>query len=267
MAVSTKIVQHILEFVRRFLKCIINPMKLTFLGTRGYIKSRTRRHHMHSSLLVEYKNTTIMIDCGEDWLLKVHKLNPDAILITHAHPDHAWGLKQGAPCPVYATQESWDNMQDYPIAKKHIIKPRKPFKIHNIHFEAFSASHSIKCPAVGYKITAGKTTIFYIPDVIAIAERKKALAKVQLYIGDGSTIQRSMVRTIGEALIKVGHAPIATQLGWCQKECVPQAIFSHCGSEIVDGDERTLKSRVNKLARERGLEAQIAFDDMEIQIS
>ena len=34
-----------------------------------------------------------MIDCGLDWLGKFEKLQPDAIVLTHAHPDHAWGLK------------------------------------------------------------------------------------------------------------------------------------------------------------------------------
>jgi phosphoribosyl 1,2-cyclic phosphodiesterase len=241
-------------------------MKLTFLGTRGYIKSRTRRHHMHTALKIEYRNKFIMLDCGEDWLTKIYKLNPDAIVITHAHPDHAWGLKQGAPCPVYASKKSWQEMADYPIKNKYIVKARKPFKIHGITFEAFPVLHSISCPAFGYKITAGKTSFFYIPDVIAITDRAKALANIKLYIGDGSAIKRSLVRSIGENLIKVGHASIFTQLGWCQKEGVTKAIFTHCGSEIVEGDERILKSVVNKLAQERNVDAQIAYDNMEILV-
>lgn len=94
----------------------------------------------------------------------------------------------------------------------------------------------------------------------------RALANIKLYIGDGSTIKRSLVRSIGEKLVKIGHASIFTQLEWCQKEGVTKAIFTHCGSEIVDGDERTLKSVVNKLAREREVNAQIAYDNMEISI-
>jgi len=65
-------------------------MKLTFLGTRGEIESRTRRHRMHSSLLVSYCGAKVMIDCGLDWLGKFEQLNADAIVLTHAHPDHAW---------------------------------------------------------------------------------------------------------------------------------------------------------------------------------
>src|SRR5437870_11375912 len=81
-------------------------MKLTFLGTRGEIDTRTRRHRMHTSLLVSHGGARAMIDCGLDWLGKFERLHPSAIVLTHAHPDHAWGLKRGAPCPVYAPQKT-----------------------------------------------------------------------------------------------------------------------------------------------------------------
>ena len=82
-------------------------MKLTFLGTRGEIEARTRRHNMHSSLMVSYRGKKVMVDCGADWLGRLGELKPKAVVVTHAHPDHAWGLKEGAPCPVYATKEAW----------------------------------------------------------------------------------------------------------------------------------------------------------------
>jgi ribonuclease BN (tRNA processing enzyme) len=80
-------------------------MKLTFLGTRGYIDSWNSRHRRHTSTLVTHRGKKVMIDCGEDWLKKVRRLAPDAIIITHPHPDHAFGLKGGTPCPVYAIQK------------------------------------------------------------------------------------------------------------------------------------------------------------------
>lgn len=61
-------------------------MKLTFLGTRGYIDERTPRHRMHASLRAEYRGKWVMVDCGEDWLDEVDRLRPRAIVITHAHP-------------------------------------------------------------------------------------------------------------------------------------------------------------------------------------
>jgi ribonuclease BN (tRNA processing enzyme) len=43
-------------------------MTLTFLGTRGNIDVRTRRHRRHTSTLVSYQGKRVMIDCGTDWL-------------------------------------------------------------------------------------------------------------------------------------------------------------------------------------------------------
>src|SRR5258707_8744732 len=89
------------------------PVKLTFLGTRGEIDTRTRRHRMHTSLLVSYRGANVMIDCGLDWLGKLKRVSPSAIVLTHAHPDHAWGLKEGAPCPVYAPEKTSRELRHY----------------------------------------------------------------------------------------------------------------------------------------------------------
>lgn len=48
------------------------------------------------------------------------------------------------------------------------------------------------------------------------------------------------------------------------KEGVPRAIFTHCGSRIVKGYERTLGAQVREMAEERGVEAEIAYDGMEV---
>ena len=236
-------------------------MKLTFLGTRGNIEPRSERHNMHSALLVEYYGERVLVDCGEDWRGEIDTIGPDAIVLTHAHPDHAWGLRDGAACPVYATEGTWADIDHYPIEERTVIEPRSPIKVRGIRFEAFPVDHSTRAPAVGYRIGAGRVTIFYVPDVVYIRNRTAALNDAQLYIGDGSTITRSMVRQVDDALI--GHVPLRTQLTWCQKEGVPEAIFTHCGSAIVDADPEEVAGTVNKLAKERGVEATIAVDGME----
>jgi len=237
-------------------------MKLTFLGTKGYIEASTRRHRRHSSLMVAYKGREVMIDCGEDWLGRITGLNPRAIMVTHGHPDHAWGLKKGAPCPVYATEETWKTVKGFDIGDPRVIDFRIPTEVEHITFEALPVVHSTRAPAVGYRVTAGNAAIFYVPDVVYIKERNEALGGVKIYIGDGATVQRSMVRKSKEDVL-IGHTPLRTQLTWCADEGVPLAIFTHCGSRIIGGDERTLAALIRRMAKERGLEAKIAYDGME----
>jgi phosphoribosyl 1,2-cyclic phosphodiesterase len=239
-------------------------MTLTFLGTRGEIDARTRRHRMHTSLLVSYRSANVMIDCGLDWLGKLKRVDPSAIVLTHAHPHHARGLKQGAPCPVYGSEKTWQELQYYPIEERRLIKEHTPTKICGITFEAFTVEHSILSPAVGYRVSAGRARIFYAPDLIFIHDRSAALKGVQIYIGDGATLTRSFIRKRGKALI--GHSAVRTQLTWCQKEGVLGAIITHCGSEIVTGDERKIFAKLRAIATERSLDVRIAYDGMKVML-
>jgi len=237
-------------------------MKLIFIGTRGNIEARTRRHRRHSSLLAEYEGRRVMMDCGEDWRGRVAGLEPDVILVTHAHPDHAWGLKEGAPCPVLAPPDAWEVVGKYSGVTGEAVEHRQPQRRAGFRFEAFPVAHSIRAPAVGFRLSAGRHTVFYAPDLVYIPDRAAALREATLYIGDGATLTRSFVRRRNGELI--GHTPVRTQLTWCQKEGVDRAVITHCGSEIVTGDERRLGAKLRRMGRERSVDVRIAWDGLEI---
>ncbi len=201
-----------------------------------------------------------MVDAGEDWRGRIGEIRPNAIVLTHAHPDHADGLQDGVDCPAYATKDTWDVIDEFRIGERHVLRESETAGVCGIEFTAVGVEHSIRCPAVGYRICAGAVTIFYAPDVVYITDRDEALNGVRLYIGDGATMQGQMVRRRGEHLI--GHAPVRTQLTWCEKAGVPEAIITHCGSEIVTGDERKLNAQLRRWADERGVHAQFAHDGM-----
>jgi len=44
------------------------------------------------------------------------------------------------------------------------------------------------------------------------------------------------------------------------------SIITHCGSEIVAGDERAIEKTIGAIARGKGIEAQIAHDRMEFAL-
>ncbi|MFO8006268.1 MAG: MBL fold metallo-hydrolase [Candidatus Brocadiia bacterium] len=237
-------------------------MKLTFHGTRGEIEARTELHDMHTCCEVAYRGKGVTIDCGTDWREELDRLNPQALVITHGHPDHVDGLRDGAPCPVWATDQTWEIIGGWDIPERHVVEHREPFEVRGIRFEAFPVVHSTRAPAVGYRVSAGVVTIFYVPDLVYIEDRQAALRGAKAYVGDGATIEKSFVRKPGDTLI--GHTPVRTQLTWCQKEGVPLAVVNHCGSQIVEAKPEEVEARIEALAEERGVEVKIAYDGMEL---
>jgi phosphoribosyl 1,2-cyclic phosphodiesterase len=238
-------------------------VKLTFLGTRGNIDVRSRRHQRHTSTLVSLSKNRVMIDCGADWLGRLQRAKPGAILLTHAHPDHVDGLRQGAPCTVYAMAEVWQRIRNWPLSERTILRPHEPVTFGSLEFEPVPVHHSLRAPAVGYRISSGKTMVFYVPDVLDILDRDRVFAGVTLYIGDGASIRRSIQRRQNGT--RVGHASVETQVGWCADAGIPRAIFTHCGTGIVAHGVEA-EGTVVALAQARGLVAQVAYDGLQVAL-
>jgi phosphoribosyl 1,2-cyclic phosphodiesterase len=165
---------------------------------------------------------------------------------------------------VFASAESWRAMAAWPLAMRYVVPPRHRFALAGLLIEVWPVEHSVAAPAVGYRITAGSTHIFYVPDVARLPNARAALHDVDVYVGDGATLDRPLIRRRGS--VRIGHATVATQLEWCEAAGVRTAVFTHCGSGIVRSEPRKIAAALSAMAREYGVDAQFAHDGLRMSV-
>ena len=242
-------------------------MRLFFPGTKGEIEEESPEHRFHSSLLIYHKNTRLVIDLGEKHSPELGRnLNQfDSMLITHAHPDHyIWTKRQEntISIPVYLTEETLNYSNYRPVSYK-IIKPGKEFGIKDLRICAYNVIHSLRCPAVCFKIS-GDSTVLYAPDILDTEKPKeKVFQGLDVFIADGSSINLNMVRRREDKLF--GHAMVKTIVNWCKKYDIKKLIVTHCGKQIVTGNKKVIGELISGYAKDM-VEWQIAYDGLEVEV-
>ena len=151
-------------------------------------------------------------------------------------------------------------MRRWPIGIRCDLPLRHPINVAGFVLEAWPVQHSLVAPAVGLKVSADGARVWYAPDIARLNTPRQALAGVDLYVGDGAVLTRSLVRRRGTA--SIGHAGVVEQLGWCQAHGTGRAVFTHCGSGIVRLTDADAARSIRALGQQCGVDAQLARDGL-----
>jgi ribonuclease BN (tRNA processing enzyme) len=165
---------------------------------------------------------------------------------------------------VYASAEAWQAMAAWPLSMRYVVPARQPIAVAGFVVEAWPVEHSVLAPAVGYRVTRRSSRLFYVPDIAHLPNPVAALRDVDLFAGDGATLDRPLIRRRGS--LRIGHATIRTQLEWCAAAGVRNAVFTHCGSAVVRSEPREIAGALAAMARELGVRARFAYDGMRMTV-
>ena len=232
-------------------------MRLHFYGTKGYVEESSAAHRGHSAWTLETGGFRLLCDFGENRKGMLSKIAPDAIFVSHAHPDHAGGLAEATSVPVLASAVTHEITKDFPVARRVTLAPGRAKRVGPLEVTAFPVVHSIRCPCVAARIETPEGVVVYSGDVVAFEDPAAALTGAALYVGDGSTLKGSLVRRHPSGVL-IGHTTVRAQLGWLDAHGVPRAVFSHFGKGPIEMGEKPLRDALAALAAERAPRCQVS---------
>ncbi|RLC80247.1 MAG: hypothetical protein DRJ03_22065 [Chloroflexi bacterium] len=209
-------------------------IRITFLGTRGLVEEQNEAHKHHTAYIIEDGKQRVLFDFGETWAQEPLP-NVDAIWISHAHPDHIGGLDgRVVDIPIFCSAVTKSLLPKGLKANDvHIIEHKKEFDLLKWRALPFPVTHSIIAPATGLRLVVDGQVIVLPSDVLYFESADDLMKDAILYIADGSTLEKSLVRKHKETGELFGHAALRQQLRWCQKYGVPLLFAIHYGKEPI----------------------------------
>jgi ribonuclease BN (tRNA processing enzyme) len=231
-------------------------VRLHFYGTKGYVEESSPAHSGHSAFTIESDGFRLLCDFGENRKGMLAAIRPDAIFVSHGHPDHCWGLEEGTTAPVYASQSTHALMEKFPLGGRVELEPGRRIRVGPFRLTAYPVVHSVRCPCVAARLEISGRVLVYSGDIVAFERPEEALADAEIYVGDGSTLKSSLVRRHSSGAL-MGHTTVRAQLGWLSRQRVPRAVFSHFGKGPIEMGEKELRRALEELASERAPECEV----------
>lgn len=213
---------------------------------RGGKDRRTR-----SCLALVIGRKTILFDAGPDVTYQLEKYHPkpDAVFISHEHPDANYGLKYLKNPKVFSE-------------KLRNIKPGAPINIFNVEILLFRVRHSKIAPYTGYvmkiknPVPTGRQErskikkIAYVTDMSSTIGMRRYIRDCNILFADGSILKRNLG----------GHLSITNQLKTYKKWRLRKVIFTHVGHNTLPHEDLV------KYVKGRYKNADVAYDGMTINL-
>jgi len=172
---------------------------------------------------------------------------------------------KGAPCPVYASKETLDLLRGFPIQDRREMPIKKSVMIDGVKFKAYPVQHSVRAPAVGYRVSANGVSFFYVPDVAGLPDAPNALRggqRLHRRRSDYDTLNGAQEeRRVDRPRSHYGATQLVQNGGYSPR------YFHPCGSPIVRGNARVLDAAIKQLGREQGIDASLACDGNRFSLS
>jgi ribonuclease BN (tRNA processing enzyme) len=194
-------------------------MKIKVLGTRGEIEESAPYHSKKSGVLIDNK---LLLDCGD---IRFLDYNPNYILITHLHPDHAFFILNKEvliDIPLYAPE----TFEDFTIQITN-----KPFTINGYLITPIPTIHSLKVQSNAYLIEHKNKRILYTGDMIWIDKKYRHLfGDLDIVITEASFMRTGgMVRRQKESGKIYGHTGVPNLINLF-KPYTDTILFIHFGA-------------------------------------
>lgn len=257
-------------------------MKLTFLGTGTSVgvpmigcecttctSDDPRDKRLRTGLLVEHEGQRIVVDVSTDFRQQalragINKL--DALLITHCHADHVFGLddirpfnfKHGA-LPVFASERTWNELRRvffYIFEAKHIggglpqitphtIQNYHPFDVCNLKITPVPVIHG-KGEVSGFRFSNGRVDFAFVTDCNAISEESlTALEGLDLLILDALRLKPHPT-----------HLHLEQSLAYVARVQPRRTLFTHMGHDIKHA----------QVSQHLPPNVALAYDELEIEL-
>jgi len=220
---------------------------------------------LRTSVLVEGKGKTIVIDSGPDFryqMLRAKVMHLDAIVFTHEHKDHVAGMddirafnyKQQGPVDIYADarvqlalRREFPYIFDekgypgIPQINLHTID-LEPFDIGRVHFTPIQVMH-YKLPVLGFRIN----DFTYVTDAKTVSDAEKQKMR-------GTKI---LVINALQKETHISHFTLDEAIAFAQEIGAEQTYFTHISHRL---------GRHRDIAKELPAGIQLAYDGLQLDI-